>query len=88
MSVGCPIVTTATTAMPEFIEDGVNGFITNDPVTMKERLQELIADQDMAREIGVAGRKTVLEKFGQQRFLDQWNEAFWKVAKCPAGRWA
>jgi len=88
MSVGCPIVTTATTAMPEFIEDGVNGFITNDPVTMKERLQELIADQDMAREIGVAGRKTVLEKFGQHRFLDEWNEAFWKVAKCPAGCWA
>lgn len=87
MSVGCPIVTTATTSLPEFIEDGVNGFITNDPRTMKERLEELIKDQDKAREIGAAGRATVLEQFGQQRFLDEWNEAFWKVAQCPASRW-
>ena len=54
---------------------------------MRERLEELIKDQDMAREIGATGRKTVLEQFGQQRFLDEWNEAFWKVAQCPASRW-
>lgn len=88
MSVGCPIVTTATTSIPEFIEDGVNGFITNDPVVMKERLKELIADKDMALEIGAAGRETVLKQFGQQQFLDAWNKAFWKVARCAAGRWA
>ncbi len=87
MSVGCPIVTTATTSMPEFIKDGVNGFITNDPVVMKERLKELIENHDMAREIGAAGRKTVLEQFGQQQFIDAWNKAFWKTAQCPTGRW-
>ncbi|KKN58713.1 hypothetical protein LCGC14_0549490 [marine sediment metagenome] len=87
MSVGCPVVTTATTAMPEFIENGVNGFITNDPVTMKEHLKDLIEDHDMALEIGAAGRETVLKQFGQQQFIDAWNEAFWKVANCPAGKW-
>lgn len=87
MSVACPVVTTATTAMPEFIEDGVNGFITNDPKIMKQRLKELIEDKDMALEIGAAGRETILEQFGQQRFLDEWNQAFWKVAKCAAGKW-
>lgn len=86
MSVGCPIVTTATTAMPEFIKDGVNGFITNDPKVMRERLEELIKDKDMALEIGAAGRKTVLEQFGQQRFLEEWDEVFYKVAKCPGGQ--
>lgn len=86
MSVGCPIVTTATTSMPEFIINEVNGFITNDPVIMRQRLEELINDQDMALEIGAAGRKTVLEQFGQQQFLDKWNEVFWKVAQSPAGR--
>jgi hypothetical protein len=86
MSVGCPVVTTATTMMPEFIEDGVNGFITNDPVTMNERLKELINDPNMARTIGAAGRETVVQQFGQERFLKEWNEAFWKTAECPTGR--
>ncbi len=88
MSVGCPIVTTATTMMPDFIENGVNGFITNDPVVMKERLKELVDNQETAKRIGAAGRETIIQQFGQQRFLDEWNEAFWKTAQCPAGRWA
>ncbi len=87
MSVGCPIVTTATTTIPEFIKNGVNGFITNDPVIMRQRLEELIDDQEMALEIGAAGRKTVLEQFSQQQFLDKWNEVFWKVAQSPTGQW-
>jgi len=86
MSVGCPIVTTATTAMPEFIVDGVNGFITNDPVTIKRRLLELIDNPELGKKIGEAGRQTVIEQFGQQRFLDEWNEVLWRVASCPPGR--
>jgi len=86
MSVGCPIVTTATTMMPEFIQNGVNGFITNNPETMREKLVELINNKDMAKEIGAAGRQTVIEHFGQQRFLDEWNEAFFKTIQCPIGR--
>lgn len=87
MAVGCPIVTTATTSIPEFIEDGVNGFITNDPTVMRERLVDLMEDHDMASEIGAAGRKTVLQQFGQQQFIDAWDEAFLKTAKCPTNRW-
>lgn len=87
MSIGCPIVTTATTSIPEFIKDGENGFVTNDPIVMKKRLKELIEDKDMALEIGAAGRKTVLKQFGQQQFIDAWNKAFLKVIQCPTGRW-
>jgi hypothetical protein len=86
MSVGCPIVTTATTSMPEFIEDGVNGFITNDPKVMRERIELLINDKDLAKVIGDAGRQTVIEQFGQQQFLNKWNEIFRRVSKCPSGR--
>lgn len=81
MSVGCPIVTTATTAMPEFIQDGVNGFITNDPIVMRERLKQLIDDPELGKKIGDAGRKTIIEQFGQERFLNEWNEVFWKVVQ-------
>jgi len=88
MSVGCPIVTTATTAIPEFIENGVNGFITNDPKVMRKYLEDLIEDKDMALEIGAAGRETVIQQFGEKRFLHEWNEVFYKVATCPTGRWS
>lgn len=84
MSVGCPVVTTETTSSPEYIQDGVNGFITNDPKIMHKRLRDLIEDKAMALEIGSAGRKTVIEKFGQQQFIDGWNKALWKVAECPS----
>ena len=88
MSVGCPIVTTATTAIPEFIENGVNGFITNDPKVMRKYLEDLIEDKDMALEIGAAGRETVIQQFGENRFLHEWNEVLYKVAACPTGRWS
>lgn len=88
MSVGCPIVTTATTAMPSFIEDGVNGFITNDPKVMRDRLQQLINEPELGKKIGEAGRQTIIKQFGQQQFLDEWNKAFKKVSECSVGRWA
>jgi len=87
MSVGCPIVTTATTAMPEFIKDGVNGFITNDPKTMKERLRQLMNDPELGKKIGNAGRQTIIEQFGLQKFLDEWNKTFWKVIRYPIRKW-
>lgn len=86
MSVGCPVVTTATTMMPEFIRHGENGFVTNDPEAMKKHLKDLVNDPAMAAAIGAAGRQTVKDQFGEQRFLDEWNHAFWKVAGSPAKR--
>lgn len=87
MSVGCPVVTTATTAMPEFIEDGINGFITNDPEIMHERLKQLIDDPVLGKKLGDAGRQTIIEQFGEKRFLDEWDTVLQKVARCVPGRW-
>ena len=38
MSCGCAVVSTATCMIPEVIEHGVNGFITNDTQEMKQYL--------------------------------------------------
>lgn len=86
MSVGCPVVTTATTSMPEFINNGENGFMTDNPELMRKYIEDLIEDKDMALEIGAAGRATVIKYFGQKQFIEAWNKAFWKVAQCPTGR--
>lgn len=80
MSVGLPVVSTATTSIPEFIEDGVNGFCTNDHHRMRECLELLLKDQKLAKEIGERGRQTVIEKFGLDRFVNEWNDVFNEVA--------
>lgn len=76
MSVGCPVVTTATCTIPEIIEDGVNGFISNDPRVLREKLELLLRDQQLGRTLGDAARRTIQERFGQKAFVARWNEVF------------
>lgn len=83
MSVGCPIVTTSSTAMPEFIKDGINGFISNDPVVLRQRIEQLISDPELGKRIGEAGRQTIVEKFGQQRFINEWNKVLYETSNMP-----
>jgi glycosyltransferase involved in cell wall biosynthesis len=83
MSVGCPVVSTCTTMLPEFLIDGENCFLSNDPKVMHERLKQLIDDPILGKKLGAAGRETIIQKFGQERFLQEWNQIFHKVVQCP-----
>jgi len=76
MAVGCPIVTVPTTTIPDFIEDGVNGYMSNDPDELKERLTELLDNTDRATELGRHARETAMEKFNPSRFAKEWSEVF------------
>ena len=75
MTIGMPVVALATTALPDVIQDGVNGFISADPETLIERMKKLLADPDLAREIGQRGRATARERFTLGRFRADWDEA-------------
>lgn len=87
MSVGCPVVTTATCMLPTIIQNGVNGYITSDPNEMRSRLVELITNRDLARKLGAAARQTILERFTEKRMVAQWNELFMEAVDQPAGNW-
>jgi len=77
MSCGAPVVSTATCAIPTIIiEDGVNGFATNDPATMRQHLVDILANPDLAKRLGQAARDTVLAKFSEPVFLEKWNNIF------------
>jgi glycosyltransferase involved in cell wall biosynthesis len=78
MACGCAIVSTETCMIPELIEDGVNGYLSNDPETLRFRLDELIKNPDKAKEMGEAARKTI-EGFSLERFTKDWNQHFYKV---------
>jgi glycosyltransferase involved in cell wall biosynthesis len=57
MSVGTPVVCTNVGGMPEFVHDGVTGFVVppNDPAGLRRRLDELLDDPQRASTMGRTG---------------------------------
>jgi glycosyltransferase involved in cell wall biosynthesis len=76
MACGCAVVTVNASMMPEIIENGVNGFISNDKDELKKYLVQLLNDDDLREAMGNNARKTILEKFSEQAFLNKWNSVF------------
>ena len=66
--------------IPEVIEHGVNGFITNDKEQMKQHLVDLLNDEDMAREIGDNARKTIVERYSTDLFVNNWESVILNAA--------
>ena len=68
--------------VPEFIEDGVTGFLVppRDPDALAEALQKLIANPELRRRMGRAGREKALREFTLDRMLREtervYREAF------------
>lgn len=76
MSCGCAVVTTATCMIPEIIQNGVNGFISNDEETLRGYIRLLLDDANLREELGNNARKTVIEKFSESAFVNSWNQVF------------
>jgi trehalose synthase len=64
-----PVVATPVGGITVQIEDGVNGFLTEDTETCAERIVALLRDQRLARRIQRAARATVRERFLMPRLL-------------------
>jgi hypothetical protein len=76
MLVGMPVVALATTEMASVIDDGANGFAATEPQRLVECMRSLLADVDLARQLGREARRRALERFGIDRFVRDWNRAF------------
>jgi glycosyltransferase involved in cell wall biosynthesis len=61
MAVGTPVICTRVGGMPEYVVDGVTGFIVppNDPAAMRDHLVRLLDDASLRRGMGEAGRRHV-----------------------------
>ena len=73
MACEAPVICTNVASMPEIVLDGVTGFVVppNDPAALRERIEELLANPALAREMGMAGRRRVLEHFDWMRVVDR-----------------
>ena len=63
MSVGTPVVCTNVGGMPEFVRDGVTGFVVppNEPAALRRRLDEVIDDRALASSMGRAGHEDMAQ---------------------------
>ncbi|MEX5213177.1 MAG: glycosyltransferase [Nitrospiraceae bacterium] len=62
-----------------FIQNGVNGFYSNDPAELREILIGLMRDPGLARRIGAEGRKTAIDLFNHDRYLADWRHVISEV---------
>jgi glycosyltransferase involved in cell wall biosynthesis len=65
MACGLPVVTTPVSGIPEIIKDGQNGTLVppDDAAALANAIQRISSDRMLARNLGRAGRSTVLERF-------------------------
>ena len=65
MACGLPVITTPVSGIPEIIHDGHNGTLVppNDAKALADAIQRISSDSMLARNLGRAGRLTVLEHF-------------------------
>lgn len=81
MSCGCAVVSTATCMIPELIQHGQNGLISNDENELRKFLLQLLENPDMAKSLGENARKTIEKRFNLEKFVYNWNEVLYKVAE-------
>jgi glycosyltransferase involved in cell wall biosynthesis len=80
MHLGMPVVALATTEAPEAVRPEA-GVISTCVERLTEAVHGFLAEPGRAREAGVAARRCALERFGLQRFLDDWDDVLAGVAR-------
>jgi hypothetical protein len=80
MAAGVPVIGLATTELPTVVRNGMEGFIDNDVRRLVAAGRRLVADRELAREMGARARARVAERFGVDRFVREWTELLTTVA--------
>jgi len=66
---------------PETVVDGETGFLVGEDDRLLSRLQELVANPDLRRKMGLAAREHI-QKFDWDPITRQWEEIFSRLAIC------
>lgn len=76
ITIGMPVVALATTELPDVIQNGIHGYLSNDLGVLISGMRRLIDDPDHARELGANARNLANQRFGMDRFARDWDNAF------------
>jgi len=72
------VVASAVGGIPEVVEDGVTGLLVPpaDPEALATAVNELVADPERARQMGVAGRRRAVEQFSWRAVAERTAELY------------
>ena len=76
MACGCAIVSTATGMIPEIIQNGKNGYISNDEKELRYYIQHILNDEEVRKTLGQNARQTIIDMFSEDGFINAWNAIF------------
>ncbi|MGW0212032.1 glycosyltransferase [Streptomyces sp. NPDC003233] len=80
MFLGMPVVALDTTEVREAIPEGA-GVVSNRLDVLGDAVRALIADPGLARRTGTAARAAVQARYGERRFLDDWERLIKEVTR-------
>jgi glycosyltransferase involved in cell wall biosynthesis len=80
MMCGLVTVSTQNHDVEMFIKNGWNGFYSNNIDELREYLLFLLKNPECTREIGERSRRTALDVFNHDRYLDAWQQLLSEVA--------
>jgi len=83
MMMSLPIVTTNWRAIPELIDDGINGLIVpvKKPKSFAEAIEKLILSRDLRLRLGNKAREKYLKKFTIEKHLLKMESVFKEIAE-------
>lgn len=76
MLCGVPVVGFGGTELPVLIRNGENGYVDNRLDRLVDVGRQLLAEPELARAWGAAGREMALQRFGMDRFVSDWTDVF------------
>ncbi len=78
MACGTPVVSTRVGGVPEVVEDGVSGFLTElgDLEAYADALARLLFDPELSRRMGAAARQTAIDRFDRVRVTAQYEAMY------------
>lgn len=58
----------------DIIQDGISGYVSDDPRVLQGHISNLLNDHNKAKAIGAFGRQRAIELFGKSKIKAQWAE--------------
>lgn len=83
MSAGLPVISTYQGAIPEYIADSMNGFLTEsgNKTQLQEKIEILIKNRELRLMMGQKNREDFKRKFSFEIFLEAWEKVIYSDNK-------
>jgi glycosyltransferase involved in cell wall biosynthesis len=83
MAAGKPVVSTAVSAIPEVVQDGVTGLLVppREAESLARAILALLTDPARARCMGEAGRVRLQERFTEERMIDEIEHLYFELQR-------